>query len=323
LTVGLVAIGLLSFVASALYCTHVHPEVTFFREAWRVKHAWATRPEIAGQPRAIIAGGSSAAFGVIPRRIESRFGVPVVNMGLHAGLGPGLLLRVARREVQPGDTLVVALEPGLLAQGWEAPALGIQFALSAGLRDALSDPVEARPASDLVPQLLSLRPGAGHTLVLLGRLSLRQPLSRYRPADLSDDGWVQTPLRWAVNPVKAGGWRLSLDSRKELGALAEWCRTNQVKLVYALPWGYTSPREAANLREANRQMLREIAGTCPVIAGPALGVVTDPARFLDSEWHLDPVGAEARSDELGEALRSRRFLSADEVSVLGEVPGGG
>jgi hypothetical protein len=160
-------------------------------------------------------------------------------------------------------------------------------------------------------------------LVLLGRLSLRQPLSRYRPADLSDDGWVQTPLRWAVNPVKAGGWRLSLDSRKELGALAEWCRTNQVKLVYALPWGYTSPREAANLREANRQMLREIAGTCPVIAGPALGVVTDPARFLDSEWHLDPVGAEARSDELGEALRSRRFLSADEVSVLGEVPGGG
>lgn len=38
-------------------------------------------------PKVILYGGSSVAFGIDSERIEQKLGMPVVNMGLHAGWG--------------------------------------------------------------------------------------------------------------------------------------------------------------------------------------------------------------------------------------------
>ena len=41
-------------------------------------------------PKIILAGGSNVAFGINSEEIEEAFSVPVVNMGLDAGLGLAL-----------------------------------------------------------------------------------------------------------------------------------------------------------------------------------------------------------------------------------------
>jgi len=58
-------------------------------------------------PRIILVGGSNLAFSVDSEKIERRFGMPVINMGLHAGVE----LRFMLSEIQPvlskGDVVII------------------------------------------------------------------------------------------------------------------------------------------------------------------------------------------------------------------------
>ncbi len=60
-------------------------------------------------PRLIFAGGSNLAFGINSEKIQSETGLPVVNMGLHAGLGLEFILEELKRSVRQGD--IVYLSP--------------------------------------------------------------------------------------------------------------------------------------------------------------------------------------------------------------------
>jgi hypothetical protein len=68
-------------------------------------------------PRILLVGGSSLAFGVNSAAIERALGRPVVNLGLHAGLGLDLALRQAERSLAQGDLVVLSPEYGPLGPG--------------------------------------------------------------------------------------------------------------------------------------------------------------------------------------------------------------
>ena len=313
LALALLFMGLISYMASAVYCTHGHAEVVFIRDALRIKQSWARQIGGEVRSRVVVCGGSSAAFGIVPSRIQGRIGRPVINMGLHAGLGPRLLASLAQRETKPGDTFVVAFEPPLLNRDWNHPALGIQLAMASGLDELVDRSGEGGAFGINLSLYSALRPGAWHTLVLAGRLVARKPLGRYSSKDLSPDGWQQTTIRWNNPSLTGESWKLSKDSVEGLRSLVEWGKSHNIVVVYALPWAYGTKTDARLLRGNNLRLLREIAGIMPVITGSSLGAVSDPARFLDSEWHLDATGAESRSDELADALRSQRYLSASDL----------
>jgi len=60
-------------------------------------------------PRIIVVGGSNVAFGVDSQMLESGLGIPVVNMGLHAGLGENSYKEV-RGYIRPGDIILLMPE---------------------------------------------------------------------------------------------------------------------------------------------------------------------------------------------------------------------
>lgn len=60
--------------------------------------------------RIILVGGSNLKYGVDSPRLERAIGRPVVNMGLHAGLGIVYSLNYVRRHVRPGDCVVACPE---------------------------------------------------------------------------------------------------------------------------------------------------------------------------------------------------------------------
>ncbi len=60
----------------------------------------------------ILVGGSSVDNGVSARRIQEVTGVPAVNMGYWASLGPEYILYQVKRVAKPGDLVVLIMEYG-------------------------------------------------------------------------------------------------------------------------------------------------------------------------------------------------------------------
>ena len=67
--------------------------------------------EYAGKRKIIITGGSSTLFGINAEYASQQLDMPVINFGLHAGLRLEKILQVMSAVVEPGDFLVLLLEP--------------------------------------------------------------------------------------------------------------------------------------------------------------------------------------------------------------------
>jgi len=81
------------------------------------KHAMLERAE---GPRVLLVGGSNLAFGVDSRAIAEATGRPVINLGLHAGLGLSFMLNELRAVMRAGDVVLICPEYFLEADGDDA-----------------------------------------------------------------------------------------------------------------------------------------------------------------------------------------------------------
>lgn len=59
-------------------------------------------------PKIVLIGNSNVAFGIRSEMLEDAFHMPVVNMGLHGGLGNVFHEEMAKVNVQEGDIIIVA-----------------------------------------------------------------------------------------------------------------------------------------------------------------------------------------------------------------------
>ncbi|MBR2650897.1 MAG: hypothetical protein IKD45_04485 [Clostridia bacterium] len=62
------------------------------------------------EPKIVIVGGSSVAFGIESALIEKYIGMPVVNFGLYAALGTKVMLDLSRAGINEGDVVILAPE---------------------------------------------------------------------------------------------------------------------------------------------------------------------------------------------------------------------
>ncbi len=68
-------------------------------------------------PRILLAGGSNLVFGINSQHIEKAFGMPVVNLGLHAKLGLKFMLNELRDIARKGDIIVLSIEHSVTTNG--------------------------------------------------------------------------------------------------------------------------------------------------------------------------------------------------------------
>jgi len=59
------------------------------------------------EPKIILVGNSNIAFGIDSELIETSLGMPVVNLGLHGGLGNAFHEEIAKQNINKGDIVVV------------------------------------------------------------------------------------------------------------------------------------------------------------------------------------------------------------------------
>jgi hypothetical protein len=68
-------------------------------------------------PKIIFSGGSNLAYGLDSKMLEEEFAVPVVNLGLHAGLGLNFILTELKNTVKNGDVVFLSIEYFLDSEG--------------------------------------------------------------------------------------------------------------------------------------------------------------------------------------------------------------
>jgi hypothetical protein len=61
-------------------------------------------------PKIVFAGGSNLSFGLNSAEVENEFSLPVVNLGLHAGLGLNFILNELKSTIKNGDVVFLSIE---------------------------------------------------------------------------------------------------------------------------------------------------------------------------------------------------------------------
>ncbi|MCX8107490.1 MAG: hypothetical protein N3G20_01660 [Verrucomicrobiae bacterium] len=320
LAVRLVCVAIAALAAAGAYTVWLNPEIRFYLYAARLKQAWADKLHREFGRAIIVFGASSCAFAIDGERMVEKHGLPVVNFGMHAGMEPLFLTALAVESTRPGDTLVVALEPGLLLSPFDSPDLAAQMGMALGkprlihASDLTGEPVH------WVKNILSLRPGAYHFFTLLGKIVLGKPLYRYSPQDLRPSGFQQTTERREIRDQEPFiVHALPSHSEQLLSALARWCRTNNVELFYSLPWGWVSEAKLNQFKAMNASFLIQVAKFMPVLKDPTLGAYPVREHFADTEWHLTAEGAANRTDALAQQLKARVCWTIEELDQVGRT----
>ncbi len=102
LTIGVIFICILYF---GLFLTCVPPQYTEVYTASLIDKE--ERLLSIKEPKIILVGNSNLAFGIHSEMIEEAIGMPVVNMGLHGGLGNKILERFALQGIGPNDLVII------------------------------------------------------------------------------------------------------------------------------------------------------------------------------------------------------------------------
>ncbi|MDR9440842.1 MAG: hypothetical protein RI841_15285 [Halomonas sp.] len=113
---------------------HPHPSHQWVLEAQAHKQS---RAEAISIPRLLVAGGSSAMFGIDSQQLEETFRRPAVNLGVNAGLGLPVILNHTLEVAKAGDVVIMALEYPLFGYNGEINHVMNDFYL--GRPEALLD----------------------------------------------------------------------------------------------------------------------------------------------------------------------------------------
>jgi hypothetical protein len=279
----------------------------FWHNAAERKLAWADQMRAKHGYAIGIIGGSTTTFGIDAEILEREHDLPVVNLGLHAGMGPEVCSGFGFAALRPGDTLIVSLEPSMLTEEESEPtSLGVRMAW------ALRKPaiIGWDDTSSVWQHMLNpakLQPGGYHVMTMLGKLVLGQPLYRYHISDSRPGGLQVTAERrpYALNQPKyeSDSLLLSTAGRALLARIRDEASTRGIRVAYLLPWAYC-PEDSADLqRAANESLLAQIEESMSVQREPNLGVNSCLEDFSDSGQHLTADAAKRRSKVLSVTLR--------------------
>ena len=308
----LLGVACIAWGVGAFYTMRVNPEVAFYRHGDQVKQDWSRKLEREQGAKIVVYGGSSCATTIDGERMLREHRLPVVNLGMHAGMGAKMLTYYALQDLRPGDTLIVSIEQGLLNTPIEIEPLGVQLAFATGNVKLLRDPDRV----DWLRCVPDLQPGGYHTFTMLGKIVARQPLYRYQPNEFHASGWQEVRVKRDVQGFDRFHPELSPDGRELLTFIRRYCDEHRVRVAYSLPWSYVAPDKVAGFQQDNIKFIRQVSEFIPVLMEPRLGAYSVREQFADTGLHLTPEGAAIRSDELAEAIIKWQVWSGAELDDI-------
>jgi len=247
-------------------------------------------------PRIILVGGSSLAFGMDSELISKTFNRPVVNMGLHAGMGLNLMLAQVRPNLRAGDMIVLVPEYELFCGGYFD---GDDSVLANILE------IDRKTLFLLDANQLSRLPWIAKYLIqyrYLRQANARQFESEfYGRAAFNANGDATRHLdQKPVRPVTGGDYILTYEQTKNLAvipALNEFQRDAAAKGARVL---FFYPNAMASVYDQSTPEIQKLVDDLrahleiPILGAPQDFRLDDP-NFFDTTYHLTRAGRDIRT----------------------------
>ena len=249
-----------------------------------------------GEPKIILIGNSNLAFGVDSQRIQEALGMPVVNMGLHGGLGNAFLENMVKLGVSEGDIVVVCHsdydDDGTIpdpALAWITVEMHPEFWKLIPAK-AIPQMLKAYP-SYLYSSAVRFLTGSPKNVPETGTSYSRAGFNAFGDVCVrGEDSFVFTEGSVVVPQVGE-------ETAARLNALNHYILSRGATMVvagYPIGSGEFTPAEAEF--DAFEAQLRE-ALDCPVISRFA-DYFIPYSCFYDTVFHLNDVGVKLRTGQL-------------------------
>jgi len=267
--------------------------------------------------RLIIVGGSGALFGIDAELIEKKLHIPTVNFATHAGLGLRYLLDRAKRELRPGDVLLLSPEYETWADSYrdtEGPAFDYIWTYDKSYL-ARMNPIESAKMISAVPWSQWPRSAEGWLDRLHGDYFHFRELSFYSVATLDLNGGIHATNPSAKSEPSAFALPTdaALPSMRAIREFGSYAQSRGIRLLFAWP-SIARPRIDLNDETFLTKFLLDSGFT---VLGAPRDSEYSPDWFMDTPYHPNPCCRRIRTEELIRRLRPLFGLPAAIPEVLG------
>jgi hypothetical protein len=267
-------------------------------DAYAKKLAAAARTP---SPKMVIVAGSNALFGIDSAMLERHFGLPVVNLGVNAGILLPAILAVSKPALRPGDIVLLPLEYPMYTYDGVPNAQMIDYLFSRrpGLFWDLSLKEEALTVWGMTfARLMRGFFARGGTPVDYGLYGAHR-IDRHGDQILTETSRMGPEERQALSALKAQHYGRDKNENAlawtYLDAFRAWAQKQRITLIF-LP-----PAFLGNPLYSNDPVERDFyTGLAAMLAAHGLTFVGDPyasmyplSSFFNTDYHLN---AEAREE---------------------------
>jgi len=284
----------------------------WFNLFWFQDPAWVTsiyqqkiaRAEQVKAPRRILlVGGSSTHFGLSAEELQEKLGIPVLNLGLHAGLGLDAIDKLVQDEIRPDDIVILFPEHDLLAmkENEELNILPTLVAFRSGHFSIIKDDQEG--PEQLVNRLLLVGSPQFFDVVNAVKSALvggKKP--NWYNFNVGANGDSLDSLGGGKPPFHPIEVSLSNDALDRIRQFRSQVQQRHASLIIGIPWklAMTSPQTQHDLQ----QVIQSLSQVAPVLYDPkSLNLKQDVSLFGDTSFHLTPKGRAMRTSELARQLQ--------------------
>lgn len=252
----------------------------------------------------IFAGGSNLAFGLDSKRVEDSIGLPVVNLGLHAGLGLDFILNELNASIKKEDVVFLSIEYYLGSKGmYELQQNAISY-----FPEALSYVQSAPPKPFeqlrylLNDRIENIKTNLGY---VISRLRNKPSKTAYRRKYFNKQGDSEGHLNLESNSALADGGEMYYyhwEGISKLNIFYEQARAKGVR-VYFIYTNYPVSQFELNkktIEKYQQDLQRELL--IPILGAPQDFVYPD-SYFFDTVYHLNRKGRENRTVKVIELIK--------------------
>jgi hypothetical protein len=257
-------------------------------------------------PRLILVGGSNLAFGIDSRMIEDSIGLPVINLGLHGGLGLNFMLNEIKLSAKPKDIIIISIEYFLLTEG----VYGLQRYTANFYPDA-NNYFQHNYYHDLEAYFYEVlntnfKNNIYHILGLqINKKILTDTNSIYARGSFNVYGDVIRHLN-RPRPVTFGGKSIFTYKKWEgielLNSFAEFAKTNSIKVYFLFP-NYPESEFIVN-KDVIMKYEKDLKNELKIeILNKPEDLVFPDSLVYDYVYHLTKLGREKRTKLLIQTLK--------------------
>ena len=271
------------------------------------------------EPKIVVVGGSSVAFGLDSAKLEEYTGMPVVNFGLYAALGTKLMLDMSRPGINEGDIVVLSpeLDPQTMSMYFSSEttlqAIDDDYSLAKYVRGSENKfSMIGASWKHLVSKLEYFRDGAPN------------PSGVYNSKNFNERGDVNYPREENVMEIyhdpnkiiKLDGNLLDGEFIDYVNEYVSYCERRGATVYFSYCPMNSLAMDASTSPESILEFEAALAEKldCEII-GYADEYILQPGYFYDTNFHLNDVGVRCRTIKLAEDL----LLAMENPSLIAET----